>query len=65
MRSISLIIICVLFLMLVSACETANKAATKTGKVVGKTTKVLDSASEGAVDGYMGEKQKDENPYNR
>ncbi len=65
MKTIQIIALAVFVMFLAYGCETANKGAAEAGKVVGKTTKVLDSVSEGAVDGYVGNKDTEENPYNR
>jgi len=46
-------------------CETMNKGAYTVGTGVGKATKVADSAAEGMVDGYMGQEDPADDPYQR
>jgi len=58
-------LILAIFLLVCVGCETVNKGANKVGEGFGKATKVADSVSEGAVDGYMGEEPPENNPYGR
>ena len=60
-----LTVIILIFIFGLLGCETVNKGAETAGEVVGKTTKVLDKVSEGAVDGYLGKDAPSDNPYNR
>ncbi|MBU0468851.1 MAG: hypothetical protein KKD07_01025 [Candidatus Omnitrophica bacterium] len=54
----------IIALFIVVGCESMNKGASKVGEGVGKVTKVGDSVTEGAVDGYLGKDQQN-NPYGR
>ena len=54
----------IIVLFITVGCESMNEGGKMVGEGFGKATKVGDSVSEGALDGYMGEDQQN-NPYDR
>ena len=54
----------IITLFIVVGCESMNRGGKKVGEGFGKATKVGDSVSEGALEGYIGEDQQN-NPYGR
>ena len=56
-----LVILCLFAL----GCETAQKATTEAGKVIGKTTNVIGGVADGGAEAVKGTETEEENPYGR
>ena len=61
-KSWLLIVLCAVFL---TGCESINKAGRATGSVIGETTNVVGSVTEGGAEAVQGKTTSKENPYGR
>ena len=61
MKSLGYVLL-VLFVVGCTGCETAEKATTEGGKLIGQTTNVVGGVSKGGAEAVKGQ---EENPYGR
>ncbi|MBN2483996.1 MAG: hypothetical protein JXD21_07350 [Candidatus Omnitrophica bacterium] len=59
------IFFCILATLLLTGCETAQKATTETGRYIGKGANVVGGITAGGAEAVKGEETSEENPYAR